>query len=770
VSSLKNDATGYYDVAAPDTKGAALYIFYRHSLNESCIRGIDTTPPRPADTAYSTNDTTTVYTDVSWVDNAGTLSKGIYIATQKDFKDSTKWYSDAKVNLGPIGPSYSPTVYSSTQCSEIVKQMNFWAPKYADWLVTGTSNKPQSAGPTANPQDQNASTATSCAIDGIGWLVCPVMTFMGKVVDATYGLVSALLAVPPLNTNPTNTDPSNSIYSAWSAMRTIANVAFVIAFLIIIFSQLTGVGIDNYGIKKLLPRIIIAAILVNLSYFICAIAVDLSNILGSSLKSFFDGIQANIVSAPSFGSTGLTGWAGLTQGVITGGAVVALVGVFGGFSLLFPALIAAVLTIVVVFLTLTIRQALIIILIVISPIAFVAFLLPNTMNLFKQWQKLLTTLLLMFPIIAAIFGGSALASVVIMNSSSSFPVQIMGALVAIVPLALTPIIMKSSGSLLGSIGSKIQGYSKKPSEALNKAAAGVRSREQAAKNTAAMNRTFSARGALLRRSARLGAIGKARDDELARQKSNYVVAETGNKDSSLLRSMTRGSSKEARELAQSRAMAAAVSAADKAEDEQVSNAATLIRSQTTAVNRIDSTKAKFDAAAKSGDKIKARAAMSVLLSSGAPGIKAVHEVVSTINEPALSDNSEQAKRVNSTISSLRSDINSAGLKGKDNVLSAYGYSAEEVKNPVTGAMEKTGRGLSINEIANSVKTYSKLNATELAGQDEDVLKGAKDLKDANGVRAITGAQARDALTNPNARQNLNAIKISYLEEISRADP
>ena len=63
----------------------------------------------------------------------------------------------------------------------------------------------------------------------------------------------------------------NVPYEGWNTFRDIANVIFVILLMVVIFSQLTGVGIDNYGIKKILPKLIIAAILINLSYLICLI-------------------------------------------------------------------------------------------------------------------------------------------------------------------------------------------------------------------------------------------------------------------------------------------------------------------------------------------------------------------------------------------------------------------------------------------------------------------------------------------------------------------
>src|SRR5680860_295958 len=137
---------------------------------------------------------------------------------------------------------------------------------YNDWANT---HKPE-ATKIANDAGKQAVTPedkvnkTSCAIPGgIGWIVCPVVNFLAWTADSAFSL---------LNDNFLKTNPAifgDTTQAAWGSMRSIANVAFVIAFLIIIFSQITSVGITNYGIKKLLPRIIIAAILVNLSFIIC---------------------------------------------------------------------------------------------------------------------------------------------------------------------------------------------------------------------------------------------------------------------------------------------------------------------------------------------------------------------------------------------------------------------------------------------------------------------------------------------------------------------
>lgn len=252
---------------------------------------------------------------------------------------------------------------------------------------------------------------STCAIPAIGWLICPVLTFTGSVIDAAYGFVSALLVFQPLTVTD-STGGQSGIYSAWVVMRNIANVAFIIAFLIIIFSQLTGQGVSNYGVKKMLPRLLIAAILINASFWICAIAVDLSNIIGASMRSIFESVGANINFADetksAFGATTDNAvWSDIVKLVLTG--VVGAAALYIGLAALLPAIIAVVFAIVTVFLVLVLRQALIVMLIVAAPLAFVAFLLPNTNGLFDKWRKLFMTMLLMYPIIAALFGLSALA-------------------------------------------------------------------------------------------------------------------------------------------------------------------------------------------------------------------------------------------------------------------------------------------------------------------------------------------------------------------------
>ena len=107
---------------------------------------------------------------------------------------------------------------------------------------------------------------------------------------------------------------------------------FIILLLVVIFSQITGVGIDNYGIKKILPKLIIAAILINLSYWICVAFVDLSNILGNSFQAMFNGLGANISTTNEYAKKALE------DSIAAGGATVVSVVIIAG---LLAAVVAA---------------------------------------------------------------------------------------------------------------------------------------------------------------------------------------------------------------------------------------------------------------------------------------------------------------------------------------------------------------------------------------------------------------------------------------------
>ena len=292
------------------------------------------------------------------------------------------------------------------------------------------------------------STSTSCDVQGIGWFICPVSNWLADGIDYMYSALQEFLKTKPLET----TNQNSGIYLAWVIMRNISNVAFIVAFLVIIYSQLTSVGISNYGVKKMIPRLVIAAVLVNLSFTICAILLDLSNIAGYAFQDAFMGIKNTISTVGENTSTWT--WSEVISTALSNGALA--VGAVAFTTELLPMLVPAAtlagLTLLLILLIMAARQALIIILIIISPLAFVCYLLPGTEKWFKKWRDSFLTMLVFFPAFSVVFGGAQLAGILIIQNATGpngAIMHVLGMLVQIIPLAITPLIMKFSGGVLG---------------------------------------------------------------------------------------------------------------------------------------------------------------------------------------------------------------------------------------------------------------------------------------------------------------------------------
>ena len=315
-----------------------------------------------------------------------------------------------------------------------------------------TYNQTDSSTISIDPPSEN-STGTSCDVQGIGWFICPVSNWLADGIDFMYSALQQFLKTKPLET----TNQNSGIYLAWVIMRNISNVAFIVAFLVIIYSQLTSVGISNYGVKKMIPRLVIAAVLVNLSFTICAILLDLSNIAGYAFQDAFMGIKNTISTVGENTSTWT--WSEVISTALSNGALAVGAGYAVSLALttellpmLVPAAALAGLTLLFILLIMAARQALIIILIIISPLAFVCYLLPGTEKWFKKWRDLFLTMLVFFPAFAVVFGGAQLAGIIIIQNASGpngAIMHVLGMLVQIIPLAITPLIMKFSGGVLG---------------------------------------------------------------------------------------------------------------------------------------------------------------------------------------------------------------------------------------------------------------------------------------------------------------------------------
>lgn len=304
---------------------------------------------------------------------------------------------------------------------------------------SGTGAPSLTCSPGANPLD---------------WLLCAAVQGMVNIINPLANLIYSQLSVGTSG----NTGAPDQIFGngtsakdykkAWEAFRNISLALMVIAALVVIISQAAGFEIlDAYTIRKVLPRFLIVVILINLSWPLMQFFVQLTNDLGYGIRwliySPFSDLKA----------TSLSGGGDLAITIVAGGAIVAL----GTFGLLSFAVTGA-LSLFVAYITLVLRQILIIFLIIIAPVAIIAYILPNTQKYYKTWWESFSKALLMFPIIAGIIAaGHAFAAVALSSDAggSSAINQFIAFAAYFGPYFMIPATFRFAGAALGAASGAI---------------------------------------------------------------------------------------------------------------------------------------------------------------------------------------------------------------------------------------------------------------------------------------------------------------------------
>lgn len=304
-----------------------------------------------------------------------------------------------------------------------------------------------------------------CSERGFGALVCVVVRFLSSVSDGVFKLLESMMVIPTkfiasrqaADGTPRITAEAPN-YPAWNTFRNIANILLVIITIILILAQITGYKLETYSLKRTLPTLILAAILINLSYFFCQIAVDLSNIIGSGIKKGAENLAQEFSSGDGLGITKQTAdilMYGLAIGTIGAGVAVAA---FVGLSVLIPLIFSVLVTSIMVLLVLTFRQLVVVVMIVLSPVAFALIALPSTRSLFSRWLRIFVSSLAVYPIIALLFSSGKLAHD-IMSSSVNNPgpvIAIFSIIVAVLPLFMLPTVLIRAMKTMPVIGGRIQ--------------------------------------------------------------------------------------------------------------------------------------------------------------------------------------------------------------------------------------------------------------------------------------------------------------------------
>jgi hypothetical protein len=276
--------------------------------------------------------------------------------------------------------------------------------------------------------DDTSDDDIKCSAGSFEWFLCPLISIANNVMTFSEEMLNSLLKVKPLSLKPNDT-----LYQTWSFFRNFADILFILVFLVIIFGA--ALGLDSYTIKKTIPRVIAAAILVQFSYYFAAFIIDLGNIAGGGLEALVNTAGINDIE---FDFTKMSGF--LTTGIITA------LGIPGIFVITLVAVISATIAVMVIVATLLLRQVLITTLVLLSPLAMVAWVLPNTQKIFKFWFSSLVKATLLYPIIIMLFIAGRLATTVALQGKEAYS-EPLAMIIYVLPLFLVPFTFSAAGKL-----------------------------------------------------------------------------------------------------------------------------------------------------------------------------------------------------------------------------------------------------------------------------------------------------------------------------------
>lgn len=362
------------------------------------------------------------------------------------------------------------------------------------------------------------SSVSSCSYENLGWVICPVLRATAAAGDYAFTFVTQNFI--KIEVGIFNGDSGAA--QAGALIRNFANVLFAIAMLAIIYSLITDQGLSNYNVKRIAPRFIVAVIFVQVSFYICQLFIDISNVVGVTIQQILVENVANKIGdsampiATKLGESSSETLSGLTSGVISKTEI--------AWPLLAP-LTAVVMSVTILcsalIIVLIVRKAIVVALILLAPLAFVAYLLPNTSEYFSKWLRMFTYMLVLFPVISVLIGAGQIVSasiikagsndykvendtVTVSKKSQSATLYLVAAGAAVLPLAGTWYAFKFAMGAFDSAGTRIsQRGMRRSSRERNE---DVKKREQ---TTMDMNK----KSAMLRGINRLQQLNVAKDGE-----------------------------------------------------------------------------------------------------------------------------------------------------------------------------------------------------------------------------------------------------------------
>ncbi|MEI8072934.1 MAG: hypothetical protein WCH00_02480 [Candidatus Saccharibacteria bacterium] len=302
-----------------------------------------------------------------------------------------------------------------------------------------------------------AKTTSGCVDSPLSFFLCPISDLITNTWSTILNWFIDLLQNPTLSsTNPDGT-PS-SVNAALRSFINLANGVYILVFIAIIFANFFAVpGLDNYSIKKMLPRLIGAIIITQFSFLICGAILDITNIIGNLLPQLIlrafgdnsvDAAHAFVCTLNPLAQVGFSDKCPHVADSLMGVGIA-----IDKFLLLFLTELVGLCVAIYALIYLIFRYMFLVILIIISPLAFAAWVLPNTEQYFRKWWSYFFRLSIMFLLVNTLFAFGAELSNTFQKGlggsvSDAFLTSLIAIFIPTITIALVPRMLKVSGQVM----------------------------------------------------------------------------------------------------------------------------------------------------------------------------------------------------------------------------------------------------------------------------------------------------------------------------------
>ncbi len=262
------------------------------------------------------------------------------------------------------------------------------------------------------------------------------------------------------------------IYSAWSVIRDLANIAAFFGAVYTGFRYITGS--DSLDFKKAVTKLILYSILVNFSFPIAKFLIDISNVISLQI---YGGITNYTAGANNLSNAILSKMGAISLLVSDVGSVATKFPGFSSFSVMFLAIVylfCIFFVFIYAAITITVRSLILLICVILSPLMFLNFAFPKLTELHEKWREnffgqlmfapiLMFGLWISFILLSAATTGLDTASTVLTGGSDASNIldsnnielnKIISMTIAIITLFLA---VKMSGSVAGGAGKSVSG-------------------------------------------------------------------------------------------------------------------------------------------------------------------------------------------------------------------------------------------------------------------------------------------------------------------------